>query len=172
MVIWLIGLSGAGKTTIAREVYGQWKSTSSNTVLIDGDEIREIFKHNKSDTAYTIGGRRENAERIVGLCRWLDRQDINVVCSILCIFEDILESNQKNYSSYFEVFVSVPLDILKQRDVNNLYKPAIEGEKQNVVGVDIPFPTPRSPDIIIDNSNDDVDHKMIASNILRKAINR
>ena len=66
MIIWLIGLSGAGKTAIGRHLYELWKEEEPNTVFMDGDEIREIFKHDRGDEPYTIEGRKKNAERIIG----------------------------------------------------------------------------------------------------------
>ncbi len=63
MVIWLIGLSGAGKTTIGKCVYREWKKNEPNTVLVDGDEIRELFSLNQNDSDYSLDGRRKNAER-------------------------------------------------------------------------------------------------------------
>jgi adenylylsulfate kinase len=150
MVIWLIGMSGAGKTTIAREVYRQWRVVSPATVLVDGDEIREIFRHESAD-AYTLEGRRQNANRIHELCAWLDRQEINVVCSILSIFEETRARNRQRYSRYFETYVSVPLETLFERDNKGLYRAAREGRMKNVVGVDIRFEEPTRPDLVITN---------------------
>ncbi|MGR3175979.1 MAG: adenylyl-sulfate kinase [Candidatus Scalindua sp.] len=169
MVIWLIGLSGAGKTTIGRFLYDQWKSKESNTVLVDGDEIRKIFKHDVGGDAYTIEGRRQNADRICEICAWLDRQNINVVCCILSLFEESRRWNRENYSKYFEVYISVPMDVLKRRQNNGLYTRALSGDMKNVVGVDIPFTPPEMPDYVFDNSSDDVDLKSVALDILNKS---
>jgi adenylylsulfate kinase len=169
MVIWLIGLSGAGKTTIGTCVYREWKKREPNTVLVDGDEIREIFNQDNSGSDYSIEGRRKNAERIKQLCAWLDRQGINVVCNILLLFGDISDWNRANLSGYLEVYVSTPLDVVKARDSKGLYSAAEKGETQNVVGVDIPFPTPVSPDITIDNSEITVGHEDVAVQILSRA---
>ena len=167
MIIWLVGLSGAGKTTIASEMYKQWKLRDSGTVLVDGDQVREIFQHDKSFESYSVAGRRINAERIVQLSCWLDQQSINVVASILCIFPDILLKNRTRFSSYIEVFVDVPMDQLVARDSKGLYAPALEGKIENVVGIDIPFPRPESPDIVLDNSNQHNDPKGHANYILK-----
>ena len=75
MIVWLVGLSGAGKTTIARELHRQWQAREPATVLIDGDEIREIFKQDQNAAAYTPEGRRINAERIAATKALLDGLD-------------------------------------------------------------------------------------------------
>ena len=116
MIVWLVGLSGAGKTTIARELHRQWQAREPATVLIDGDEIREIFKHDQNAAAYTPEGRRINAERIAAMSAWLDGQNINAVVSILCTFPDIMADNRYRFSDYFEVFVDAPLADLEARD--------------------------------------------------------
>jgi cytidine diphosphoramidate kinase len=168
MIVWLVGLSGAGKTTIALELHRTWQLQERATVLVDGDEIREIFKHDISPANYDIYGRRANAERIIEICRWLDRQNINVVCSILCIFPDLMIENRKIFSNYFEVFVDAPMAQLEERDGKGLYAGANRGEIKNVVGVDIEFPVPQHPDLVIDNSRSDIDFGQIASSILQQ----
>ena len=165
-------MSGAGKTTIGRQVHAQWKKEAANTVLVDGDDVRAIFAQDRNPNTYTVAGRRRNAERVMELCAWLDRQNINVVCCILCIFEDILTNNREKFSNYFEVFVTAPMETLEKRDVKNLYGPAIRGERQNVVGVDIPFPTPKQPNMVVDNSREGVDPRLVANNIIDSMNNR
>tara|TARA_B100001123_G_C15339562_1_gene1034229 strand:+ start:4820 stop:5344 length:525 start_codon:yes stop_codon:yes gene_type:complete len=169
MVVWLIGLSRAGKTTIGRELYRQWKAEESNTVLIDGDEIRGIFKSDIHKSSYALDGRRKNADRICEICAWLDRQEINVVCCILSIFEESRQWNRGNLSEYFEVYIKVASDILIDRDDGRLYKPALRGELTNVVNVDIPFNEPKCPDFIFNNSEPLEDFSGIAAEILQRA---
>lgn len=165
MVIWLIGMSGAGKTTIGREVYAFIKPVLPNTVFVDGDEVREIFRHDHED-AYTVAGRRLNSERVSALCQWLDRQGINVVCSMLSIFEDHRQANRAVFSSYFEVYVEATLDELMTRDYKDIYRAARAGQQRNVVGVDIPFPPPANPDMVIRNGNPPVDCRHAAKEIV------
>jgi cytidine diphosphoramidate kinase len=152
MVIWLIGLSGAGKSTLGRELVAQWRRSETNTVMLDGDEIRHIFGNDNDQQAYTVEGRRRNAERMVGLCEWLDRQGMNVVCCILSLFPDMRAENRLRFSAYFEVFLDAPMAVLEARDVKGLYAARRAGTTDNVVGIDIPFDRPETPDMVIDTS--------------------
>ncbi len=169
MVIWLIGLSGAGKTTIGRALHQRMKARAPNTVFIDGDEVRKLFGHDAGPDAYTTQGRRENAQRITRLCSWLDRQGVNVVCCILSIFPEDRSENSKIFSRYFEVYVSVPMAELERRDSKGLYAAARKGSEKNVVGVDIPFPEPARPDMVLENHGPGVDPEAFAYMILARA---
>jgi len=147
MIIWLIGMSGSGKTTISKELYDALKPQSPNLVYLDGDDFREMFRN---DVDHTIDGRRKNAERISHTCQLLDKQGIHVIASVLSIFPDWQAWNREHFQDYFEIFLDIPLDVLIQRDVKNLYARAESGRIPNVVGFDIPFPPPPNPDLTID----------------------
>lgn len=151
MIIWIIGLSGAGKTAIGREVYKAIKQKNPATVFIDGDEVRAIFKNDRHDQDYSVEGRKKNAERMREICRWLDGQDIDVVCCILSIFEESHRRNRDDFSRYYEIFIDAPFEDLVARNPKNLYELALAGKIQNVVGVDIEFTRPANPDLIIQN---------------------
>lgn len=166
MVIWLIGLSGSGKTTLGREIARQLRARQPNTVLLDGDELREVFAQGRGDEAYTVAGRRVNAERMVALCKLLDSQGINVVCCILSIFPEMRDENRRRFSRYFEIFLDAPLHVLEARDAKGLYAGARQGKTRNVVGIDIPFERPTRPDMVIDSSGDRVDVKRLAAEVL------
>lgn len=170
MVIWIIGLSGSGKTTVGKAVYESLKEREPNTVFIDGDDIRRIFNDDKDASSYTIEGRRRNADRISQLCLWLDKQGINVVCAILSIFDSSRAWNRKNYSKYFEVYIDVNKDTLFKRDPKGLYKAAREGREKNVVGMDISFVPPAAPHYTLDNNGSYPDLEKVASDILGKAL--
>jgi cytidine diphosphoramidate kinase len=148
MVIWLIGMSGAGKTIIGREVYSLIKKQRPNVIFLDGDSIREIMGN---DLGYSLEDRRQNAWRICRLCKYLDNQGIAVVCGILSIFHETQQWNRENIPHYFEVYIRVSLETLIQRDSKGLYQSALAGEIHDVVGIDVDFPPPPNPDLIIDN---------------------
>jgi len=150
MVVWIIGLSGAGKTTLANEVVAQVRRVQRNVVLIDGDVVREVFGN---DLGHTMEDRRTNAKRICQLGKLLDDQDINVVCAILSLFPESRSWNRENLKSYYEVFIDAPMQDLVQRDSKDIYRKFNNGEIRDVAGLDIEFPRPDSADLIIDNNN-------------------
>ena len=162
MVIWVIGMSGAGKTTIATRLADHFRKWHP-VVLLDGDILREVWGDR---LGHDVEGRRANARRISQLCRMLDSQEIHVVAAVLSIFPEWQQWNRENFNKYFEVFVDVPMEILKARDKKDLYRRALSGEIENVVGVDIPFPRPPHPDLVIDNSSDLADPGVLADLIL------
>ena len=141
-------MSGVGKTVIGREVYKLLKARRPNVVFLDGDIVREIMG---DDVGHTVEGRRTNAGRISRLCRYLDSQGVDVVCAILSIFHESQRWNREHIPQYFEVYIRVPFEILVERDSKGLYRQALAGKIKNVVGVDIEFPPPANPDLIIDN---------------------
>ena len=168
MVVWFVGLSGSGKTTLGREVARQWRLMERNTVLLDGDDIRQVFAHDRNEDAYTVGGRRKNAERMVALCELLDKQGINVVCCILSIFPDMRANNRLRFSRYFEVFLDAPMHVLQARDTKGLYAEARSGKTKNVVGLDIPFEKPENSDFVINTSGDEPDIEKLAADVLAR----
>ena len=149
MIIWLIGMSGAGKTTLAEQLYSELKTSSPALVLLDGDVMRQIFGN---DADHTIEGRYKNASRVSQICKMLDAQRIHVIAAVLSIFPEWQLWNRKNFSQYFEVYLDIPLGVLRTRDTKGLYALADLGELENMVGYDIPFTQPTYPDLIIDET--------------------
>ena len=143
MIIWIIGMPGSGKTSIGSDLFHQLKKTHSNCVFIDGDDVRNIMMN---DLGHSIDDRKINANRIRNLWKHLDSQNINVICSILSLFEEDRAWNRANYQEYFEVYLEVPIEIIKTRDQKGLY--SLKTPK-NVVGQDIKFYPPENPDLII-----------------------
>lgn len=146
MVVWLIGLSGAGKTTLSRLIYQRLKPSAPNLVLLDGDVMRELFP----DLDHSLEGRRRNAERLSRLSRFLSEQGIHVIAAVLSIFPEWQRWNREHIENYTQVYLRADLARLTARDSKGLYRRAEEGELKNVVGVDLPFPEPYQSDLEID----------------------
>ena len=146
MLIWITGLSGSGKTTIGKLVYEYIKQIDSSTVFLDGDVIRKALDNNYG---HTLQGRLRGAKQVSGLCKMLDKEGINVVCSTMSLFKEIQESNRREISQYIEVLLDVDIQVLKARDSKRVYS----SNTENVVGVDLPYHAPRNPELILDNSD-------------------
>ena len=169
MVVWLIGLSGAGKTTLAKRIVADANKKARNTVLLDGDVIREIFGN---DLGYTMEDRLVNAQRICQLGKFLDDQGINVVCAILSIFPETREWNRKHIEGYYEVFIDTPLETLVDRDTKGIYGKFNRGEISDVAGMDIEFPIPNQADLVINNSRSENELLSHAAKIVELIRNR
>lgn len=163
MVIWMMGLSRAGKSTLSNLLYNELKQEVSNLVLLDGDVIRILFG---SDVDHSIEGRRVNAERISKLCKFLSDQNINVIAAVLSIFPEWQAWNRKNIKAYQEIYIKASMESLEKGDTNNLYSQAKKGLIKNVVGYDIPFPEPKRPDLIIENSDETTNFDNMLERIL------
>jgi len=150
MVVWIIGLSGAGKTTLANEVAANIRQSNNDVVLVDGDVIREMFGN---DLGYSIEDRKKNAGRICQLCKFLDDQNINVVCAILSIFPESRVWNRKNFKGYYEVYIDAPVENLIERDSKGIYAKYLKGEIREVAGMDLEFPAPSHADLTIYNAH-------------------
>lgn len=163
MVIWFIGLSQSGKTTLSTRLYDALKPKVPNLVRLDGDVIRDVFGN---DVDHTIQGRRKNAERLSHLSRMLSEQDVHVIAAVLSIFPEWQAWNREHIRDYSEVYLKVSLETVRRRDRNRLYERALAGSINNVVGVDIPFPEPVAADVTIDNNLDTDDFQAMQSTIM------
>ena len=171
MVIWIIGLSGAGKSTLAHNVVNRIRLAGGKVVLLDGDVIRMLFGN---DVDHTMEGRRRNAERLSKLSGFLADQGIHVVAAVLSIFPEWRSWNRENISDYAEVYMQASMQTLLKRDIKNLYARALSGKIKNVVGVDLQFPEPENPELVIDNnanltSFDELTDKVMSLDVVRRA---
>ena len=86
------------------------------------------------------------------MCKFLDAQGIDVICSILSLFPESREWNRKNIIDYYQVYIKAPIQDLKHRDYKGLYKKFENGDIKNLAGLDIEFIEPKNSNIIINNN--------------------
>ena len=169
MVIWVIGLAGSGKTTVANMLRDAFWTAKKPVVLLDGDNVRDVFGN---DLGFTKRDRLINARRIRSLCYLLDQQNIDVVCAILSISQADRDWCRTNLNNYKEIYLDVSVDMIEARGDRVIYQQYKDGETKNVVGYDIQFEVPDKSDFIIENTNsiDDLINKTntIARIILSK----
>ena len=146
MVIWLTGLSGSGKSTIAKSLVDNLKPFLPGLVILDGDVIRELFG---SDLGFDVRSRLIQIQRIQVLIKILVAQEIPIVVAALYSNSEILKFNRDSFQPYFEVFVDAPMEVLESRDTKGIYSRARAGDEVNVVGIDIPWERPQNPDLVV-----------------------
>tara|TARA_B100000989_G_scaffold298291_1_gene286915 strand:+ start:1308 stop:1811 length:504 start_codon:yes stop_codon:yes gene_type:complete len=161
MIIWFLGISGSGKTTIAKKLK-YLLDKKNKVVLLDGDELRNVWSDN---LGYAIESREKNAERIFKLVKLLHKQNCHIIVSVLSNFPKWLKKNKKTFKKdYTEIFLDIPLELAIKRK-QNVYK-----LQKNIVGIDIPFNRPENPDIII--SEKFLDDPFEALNIIIKYLKK
>ncbi|MBI4947291.1 MAG: adenylyl-sulfate kinase [Bacteroidetes bacterium] len=148
-LLWITGLAGSGKTTIAKKVYSKMKKKHPASVFLDGDDFRSIMQ---DELGFDLKDRKKNAWRIARLCSFLTSQGVNVVCSTMSLYREIHTYNRKHNKKYYEVFIDVDMQELIKRNKKGLYSLAIKGEMKNVTGIDLPFDKPQGA-VVFKNNN-------------------
>ena len=139
MVIWITGISGAGKTTICETIVGMTKPSVPELVLLDGDVVRNVFG---DELGFTEADRVRQIQRIQRFSKELETQDLIVLVAALYANYELLDWNRTNFKDYTEIYLEAPLSLVKDRDPKGLYAKAQAGEMKNVVGIDIPWNAP------------------------------
>jgi bifunctional enzyme CysN/CysC len=150
-VVWLTGLSGSGKSTIANLVEKRLHANGRHTYLLDGDNVRHGLN---KDLGFTDEDRVENIRRVAEVSRLMVDAGLIVLVSFISPFraERRLARELQAPGDFVEVFVDTPLAVAEARDVKGLYKKARAGELKNFTGIDSPYETPEHPEIVIDTT--------------------
>ncbi|SPF33447.1 conserved hypothetical protein [Candidatus Sulfotelmatobacter kueseliae] len=147
-VFWVTGLSGAGKTTVGRELWSRLRASGRQVFFLDGDALRAVIAE---DLGHSADNRRRSAMRNARLCRLLAGQGADVVCATISLFHEVQRWNRENIPGYREIYLRVPIDELRRRDSKGIYAGAQCGDARNVVGLDVPAEYPEAPDLVLDN---------------------
>jgi bifunctional enzyme CysN/CysC len=151
-VLWLTGLSGAGKSTIANRVEKKLTAEGHHTYLLDGDNVRHGLN---KDLGFTAQDRVENIRRVAEVAKLMVDAGLIVLVSFISPFRAERRMARALFEpgEFFEVFVDTPLAEAERRDVKGLYRKARLGELKNFTGIDSPYETPEQPEIQIDTTS-------------------
>src|SRR5580658_7156177 len=147
-VFWITGLSGAGKTTLGRELCSRLRAAGRPVTFLDGDALRSVIAE---DLGHGAGDRRRSAMRNARLCRLLAEQGGDVVCATISLFHEVQRWNRENIPGYREIYLRVPMDELRRRDSKGIYAGVQSGDARDVVGLDVAAEAPEAPDLVLDN---------------------
>ncbi|PVM86685.1 sulfate adenylyltransferase subunit CysN [Caulobacter endophyticus] len=153
-VVWLTGLSGAGKSTIANLVEKRLHALGRHTYLLDGDNVRHGLN---KDLGFTEEDRVENIRRVAEVAKLMVDAGLIVLTAFISPYraERRLAREILNEGEFVEVFVDTPLAVAESRDVKGLYKKARSGQLKNFTGIDSPYEAPEAAELVIDTTKVD-----------------
>jgi bifunctional enzyme CysN/CysC len=155
-VVWFTGLSGAGKTTIARLALQALRDEGRSAFLLDGDVVRNGLSN---DLGFSAADRSENLRRAAEVAALLADSGMVVLAAFitpLALDRERIRARFGNFV-FIEAFVSTPLDVAEQRDPKGLYRRARRGELSEFTGIDSPYETPADPELRLDTTGASAD---------------
>jgi bifunctional enzyme CysN/CysC len=157
--IWLTGLSGSGKSTIAQNLEKQLNLSGKHTYVLDGDNLRVGINKN---LGFTASDRVENVRRIAEISKLMVDAGLIVIVAVISPFKrerdfarSLFEKNE-----FFEIYINTPLKICMQRDPKNIYKKAKSIKNFSKIGLTGDYDAPINPDIIIDTSKESISNSV------------
>jgi adenylylsulfate kinase-like enzyme len=150
-VVWITGLSGAGKSTLAGSFVAGLRRLGHSVVLLDGDELRDVFGAASANTQnHGREGRLALALQYAHLCRVIAAQGHTVVIATISLFREVHAWNRMHLPGYFEVYLKVPVAELRRRDPKGIYRRFDAGELNNVAGLDLAIDEPDAADWVVE----------------------
>lgn len=155
--VWLTGLSGAGKSTIAYALADRLRQEGRRVEVLDGDELRDALS---PGLGFSRADRDAHVGRVGYLARLLARNGVITLVPVIAPYEQtraaVRAGHQADSSVYLEVHVATPVDECARRDVKGLYAKHAAGEIAGLTGVDDPYEEPAEPDLRLDTTGSDL----------------
>ena len=158
MVVWIIGLSGSGKSFFAKKLVDKLQK-KKKVIWVDGDDVRKFITFK---LGHSLNDRKKNSFLISNLCNFLEKKNYIVICSILSIFKEHQKRNRKLFKKYVQIYIKSNLKSLILQNNKKVYK------RKNIVGVDIKFPIPYKSNFIIENSKKERINQNLFNKIIKK----
>ena len=157
-VVWIEGLSGAGKTTLSRALAPRLRSLGWKSEVLDGDEMRRMFS---PELGFSRKDREFHARRVSFVAHLLARNGVAVIVAMITPYETSRQAARSEVSGKFvEVWLRCPIDVCRQRDPRGIYRRSAEGAVKKMTGVDDPFEEPLNPELTIDTATLSVDESV------------
>ncbi|CAG1769394.1 adenylylsulfate kinase [uncultured bacterium] len=156
VTIWLTGLSGSGKSTIAVELEHALIENKHQAYILDGDNIRHGLNKN---LGFSPEDRTENIRRIGEVAKLFTDANIITITAFISPYRQDRDNVRKllKDGEFIEVYIKCPIDVCEQRDTKGLYKKARAGEVKEFTGISAPYEEPLNPELTIDTSTMTVD---------------
>jgi adenylylsulfate kinase len=152
-ILWLTGLSGAGKTTIAQRLENNLREQGYLVELLDGDVIRQNLSQGLS---FSKEDRDINVRRVGYVANLLSRNGVIVIVSLISPYRAVRDELRVSTNNFVEIYVNAPIEICEVRDVKGLYAKARNGEIKSFTGIDDPYEEPLNPHITCYTANETI----------------
>ena len=152
MCLWMTGLSGAGKSTIANALEQEFNRKGKHTYILDGDNLRHGLN---SDLGFIESDRNENVRRAAEVAKLMVDAGLIVIVGLISPFKKERDwaRNLFKPNQFKEIYISTSLEECEQRDVKGLYQKARQGKIKDFTGIDSPYEAPEKPDVMINTQN-------------------
>ena len=144
ILFWITGLSGSGKSSIAKTIKPKIVKKYGPTIIFNGDDLRKILNFND----YSLKGRLANGYKFSKLFKFITNQNINVIFAGVGMFHKLRAYNRKNIKNYVEIYIKTELNQILSTRKKKIYK----NKKNKIVGRDLRAELPKKPDIILKNN--------------------
>lgn len=156
-VLWFTGLSGAGKTTLAKALEAELHARGVRVERLDGDTVRQSLTR---DLGFSKEDRDKNIERVTFVAKLLSRNQVVVLASFISPYRETRAMIRRETTNYIEVFVDAPLAVCESRDTKGMYARARAGEIPNFTGVNDPYEAPEQPDLHLHTDQQSVEESV------------
>ena len=151
VTIWFTGLSGSGKSTIARILEKRLKAILRKVEVLDGDVIRTNLS---KGLGFSKEDRDTNIKRIGFVCHLLTRNDVIAIAAAISPYREIRDDNRSLIGNFIEVYAKCALEECAKRDVKGLYQKAMAGQIKGFTGVDDPYEEPLHPEVVCETDKE------------------
>jgi len=156
-VIWLTGIPGSGKTTLALELQKFYENKGIPIEILDGDEIRKTLS---KDLGLSPEDRKEHNRRVIFVAKILAKNGVTTLVPLISPYRETRANARKEIPDFIEIWVKTSVDECIKRDPKGLYKKALAGEIKNLTGLQAPYEEPQNAELILDTEKHSVEESI------------